>query len=110
MLSTNRPGKANLDLSIYRSVQSQNQTQNQKFFRAPADCNMYHTGIGGTIQSYNWQGGEQIHGSKWTTCIRREDGYCYIGYKVVEGQTIDTFQVDDISTTAAMVVSMIKVP
>ena len=37
---------------------------------------MYHTGIGGTIQSYNWQGGEQIHGSKWTTCIRREDGYC----------------------------------
>ena len=70
---------------------------------------MYHTGIGGTIQSYNWQGGEQIHGSKWTTCIRREDGYCHIGYRVVEGQTIDTFQLDDTSTTAAMVVSVVVI-
>ena len=74
------------------------------------DCNMYHTGIGGTIQSYNWQGGLQITGSKWTTCIRREDGYCHIGYRVVDGQTIDTFQVDDTPpTTAAANVSVILI-
>merc|ERR1711976_11293 len=68
--------------------------------KAPTDCNMYHTGIGGYIQSYNWQGNNQIHGSKWSTCIRREDGYCQIAYRAKGGETIDTFQLDDSATTA----------
>ena len=64
---------------------------------------MYHTGIGGYIQSYNWQGNNQIHGSKWSTCIRREDGYCQIAYRAKGGETIDTFQLDDSATTALAV-------
>merc|ERR1712012_1522444 len=70
--------------------------------KPPNDCNMYHTGISGFIQSYNWQGGEQITGAKFSTCIRREDGYCSISYVPVQGQTIDTFQLDDIVTTSLM--------
>ena len=70
-------------------------------FRAPHDCLQYLTGPSGLVQSYNWLGAVQIQGSDYTSCIRREDGYCAISfYPAQDGSTvssyssIDTFQVD----------------
>jgi len=69
--------------------------------RAPHDCAQYLTGPSGLVQSYNWQGAVQIQGNDYTSCVRREDGYCAIGfYPAQDGSTvssyssIDTFQVD----------------
>ena len=55
------------------------------------------TGASGFVKSYGWDGGEQISGQTFTFCIRREKGYCAIGYKPVIGvpSTSDAFGVDD---------------
>jgi len=67
--------------------------------RAPTDCAQYITGASGYITSYNWQKKEQISGNLYTYCVRREKGYCTIMYQVATGETIDTFQLDDIATS-----------
>jgi len=75
--------------------------------RAPHDCQQWLTGPSGLLQSYNWLGAHQIRGSVYTSCIRRENGYCAIQYvPAQDGSTaesyssIDTFQVD--ATAAAV--------
>ena len=68
-------------------------------YRAPTDCAQYITGASGYITSYNWQKKEQISGNVYTYCVRREKGYCTIMYQVATGETIDTFQLDDIATS-----------
>jgi len=73
--------------------------------RAPHDCQQYLTGASGLLQSYNWLGGQQITGSDYTSCIRRENGFCAIQFTPAQdGSTaesyssIDTFQVDPTAT------------
>ena len=70
------------------------------FPRAPSDCAQYITGASGFIQSYNWQGADQITGNDFTFCIRKEKGYCSIAYfPAITSSTIDNFRLDDISTS-----------
>lgn len=64
---------------------------------------MYHTGPSGFIKSYNFDGGDQLTGAKFSTCIRREHGYCTIGYMFNQGSTIDAFITD---TTNAIAVNV----
>merc|ERR1719250_267170 len=60
-------------------------------WKAPTDCVQYFTGSTGTIQSYNFAGGQLLQGMYYTNCIRTEAGYCGIQYKESTGQTPDTF-------------------
>lgn len=61
-------------------------------YKAPSDCAQWVTGQSGKIQSYNWQGGDQITSNQFTFCIRREAGYCAIEYyKAPTTSTISTF-------------------
>jgi len=46
-------------------------------------CFQYHTGITGTIQSYNFAGGRQLVGQNYKNCIRQEEGHCCIQYTVI---------------------------
>jgi len=46
-------------------------------------CFQYHTGITGTLQSYNFAGGQQLVGQQYKNCIRQEEGYCCIQYTPV---------------------------
>ena len=50
---------------------------------APSQCKEYHTGIAGTVKSWNFDDSNNIHGNDqaYSICIRREKGYC--GYSVV---------------------------
>jgi len=50
---------------------------------AQQGCFQYHTGITGTIQSYNFAGGQQLVGQNYKNCIRQEEGYCCIQYSVI---------------------------
>merc|ERR1719445_738416 len=56
-------------------------------WKAPTDCVQYFTGSTGTIQSYNFAGGQLLQGMYYTNCIRTEAGYCGIQYKESTGQT-----------------------
>jgi len=60
-------------------------------WKAPTDCVQYFTGSTGTIQSYNFAGGQLLQGMYYTNCVRTEAGYCGIQYKESTGQTPDTF-------------------
>merc|ERR1712050_156662 len=46
-------------------------------------CFQYHTGVTGTIQSYNFAGGRQLASQNYKNCIRQEEGYCCIQYTVI---------------------------
>ena len=56
-------------------------------------CFQYHTGVTGTIQSYNYAGLAQLSNQNYKNCIRQEEGYCCIQYTVI------TYNIDD--TTCA---------
>ena len=71
------------------------------FVRAPHDCQQWLTGSSGLLMSYGFLGGHVVAGSDYTSCIRRENGYCAIQYvPAQDGSTvssyssIDSFQVD----------------
>ena len=53
------------------------------YVAAQEGCFQYHTGVTGTIQSYNLAGGAQIQGQNYKNCIRQEEGYCCIQYTVI---------------------------
>jgi len=55
-----------------------------------AGCFQYHTGVTGTIQSYNFQGGAQISNQNYKNCIRQEEGHCCIQYTVIAYNIDDT--------------------
>ena len=38
--------------------------------RAPTDCVQYFTGVTGTIQSYNFAGGQLLNSQYYNNCIR----------------------------------------
>jgi len=46
-------------------------------------CFQYHTGVTGTLNSYNFAGGAQLTGQNYKNCIRQEEGYCCIEYSVI---------------------------
>jgi len=48
-----------------------------------AGCFQYHTGVTGTLQSYNLAGGAQLQAQNYKNCIRQEAGYCCIQYTVI---------------------------
>jgi len=60
-------------------------------WKAPTDCTQYFTGTSGTIQSYNFAGGQLLQAMYYNNCIRTESGYCAIQYKESTGQTPDVF-------------------
>ena len=71
------------------------------FVRAPHDCQQWLTGSSGLLMSYGFLGGHVVTGSDYSSCIRRENGYCAIQYvPAQDGSTvssyssIDSFQVD----------------
>jgi len=70
-------------------------------WKAPTDCVQYFTGSTGTIQSYNFAGGQLLQGMYYTNCVRTEAGYCGIQYKESTGQTPDTFDFFPDSATNA---------
>ena len=39
--------------------------------------------VSGTLQSYNFAGGQQLVGQNYKNCIRQEEGYCCIQYSVI---------------------------
>jgi len=56
---------------------------NDPYVACQEGCFQYHTGITGTIQSYNFAGGQQLVGQNYKNCIRQEAGYCCIQYSVI---------------------------
>ena len=45
-------------------------------WKAPGDCVQYFTGASGSVQSYNFQGGQLLTQQQYTNCVRTERGYC----------------------------------
>ena len=45
-------------------------------WKAPEDCVQYFTGASGSVQSYNFQGGQLLTQQQYTNCVRTEKGYC----------------------------------
>ena len=45
-------------------------------WKAPEDCVQYFTGASGSVQSYNFQGGQLLTQQQYTNCVRTERGYC----------------------------------
>ena len=39
--------------------------------------------VSGTLQNYNFAGGQQLVGQNYKNCIRQEEGYCCIQYNVI---------------------------
>jgi len=56
---------------------------NDDFVSCQQGCFQYHTGITGTIQSYNFAGSQMLAGQNYKNCIRQEEGYCCIQYSVI---------------------------
>lgn len=56
---------------------------NDDYVACQQGCFQYHTGITGTIQSYNFAGSQQLAGQNYKNCIRQEEGYCCIQYSVI---------------------------
>ena len=52
----------------------------------PADnsCLQYHTGVSGTIRSFNYDGdaGRQLSNQDYSICVRTENNFCGIAYTV----------------------------
>jgi len=42
--------------------------------RAPNGCTQFVPGTGGNIQSYNFQGGNQLSAQDYSICLRQEEG------------------------------------
>ena len=56
-------------------------------WRPRSGCSQWFTGVTGTLQSYNFAGGQHLANQDYSICIREEAGYCNIQY------TADTFKV-----------------
>lgn len=56
------------------------------------------TGVTGTVQSYNWPN-IQLKNKEYTSCIRREEGYCGLQIsQAVPYTSPDSFSLNDLST------------
>ena len=58
----------------------------------PHQCKEYHTGMAGTVKSWNFDDSNNIHGNNqaYSICIRREKGFC--GYSVIPASEPDRFK------------------
>jgi len=56
---------------------------NDPYVACQQGCFQYHTGITGTIQSYNFAGSSMIASQNYKNCIRQEEGYCCIQYSAI---------------------------
>ena len=74
------------------------------FSRAPTDCVQYFTGISGSVQNYNFAGGQMLQSQTYVNCIRTEKGYCGIQWKQSSTTSPDPFEIQP-STPASNVVS-----
>jgi len=55
--------------------------------RPPPGCTQYHTGVSGTLNSYNFAGGYHLANMDYSHCIRTERGYCSIWYHQVSASS-----------------------
>jgi len=71
-------------------------------WKAPSDCSQYYTGTSGTLTSFNFgTGNTQLQSQDMTLCIRREQGYCSVGYAPTQGTTpADSFHLTHPSSVA----------
>jgi len=73
--------------------------------KAPTDCYQYFTGVSGTLTSFNYPT-VVLELMKYTTCVRREAGYCGIQWSQTSFTsasttvTPDPFELDDTGATA----------
>ena len=70
--------------------------------RAPTDCLQYHTGLGGQITSFGYNGGSgALTGDqKYSICIRQEPGFCSFEVSETRSGTPDAWDLDDTGATA----------
>eukprot|EP00090_Calanus_glacialis_P027414 TRINITY_DN43201_c0_g1_i1.p1 TRINITY_DN43201_c0_g1~~TRINITY_DN43201_c0_g1_i1.p1 ORF type:complete len:380 (-),score=76.16 TRINITY_DN43201_c0_g1_i1:263-1402(-) len=61
-------------------------------WKAPTDCTQYFTGTAGSVQSYNFAGGQLLNSQYYSNCIRTESGYCGIQWKESSTTSPDPFQ------------------
>merc|ERR1712064_41077 len=81
-------------------------------FKAPPDCVQYFTGITGTVENYNHQGGQLLNSQNYQNCIRTEKGYCRIQWRQNTATVPDPFQLSNnaaIDATACMT-ALITIP
>jgi len=60
-------------------------------WRAPFGCTQYFMGLRGTVYSYNWQAGNLLGSQDYTNCVRRELGYCGLGWSENSSTSPDPF-------------------
>ena len=46
----------------------------------PPGCLQYHTSSTGTIESYNFSGGNMLLDQFYSNCIRQNEGFCYVDF------------------------------
>jgi len=87
-LSSNSADSATLSFILGRTTNNQWKIKVTQYscldagISSQQGCFQYHTGITGTIQNYNFAGGQQLAGQNYKNCIRPEEGYCCIQYNV----------------------------
>jgi len=69
-------------------------------WKAPTDCVQYFTGLSGSVNSYNYAGGQIIQSQDYDNCIRQESGYCRIQWQQNSATTPDSFQLDTVAGIA----------
>ena len=64
----------------------------------PLQCTQYHTGLAGTIKSWNFDDSTNIHNNDmaYAVCLRREKGYC--GFSVIPANEPFSFVWDRLTT------------
>jgi len=60
-------------------------------WKAPTNCVQYFTGLSGSVETYNHQGGNVLQGMNYQNCVRTEKGYCKIQWKQSSTTTPDPF-------------------
>ena len=60
----------------------------------------FYTGTAGSVQSFNFAGGQLLHSQYYTACVRTEAGYCRIQWKESSTSSPDPFDMTHPATTA----------
>jgi len=69
-------------------------------WKAPVDCVQYFTGLSGSVQNYNYAGGQVLQSQDYDNCVRQEKGYCRIQWQQNSATTPDSFQMDTVAAIA----------
>merc|ERR1712110_1089520 len=74
-------------------------------FDAPEGCLQYHTGVDGRFESFNFPGNSPVEmhlqNQDYRVCIRQEEGYCCIRYRVCDTPRSYTLSNDIAAMTGA---------